>query len=74
MNFWSVGIRDEGVGSKVEEGVKRVLSTRAAQILRRNVRRFRGGLVFEAHRLVHHSTLGLIIIKKKKGCGQHLIV
>jgi len=30
------------------------------------VKRFRGGLVFEAHRLVYHSTLGLIIIKKKK--------
>jgi len=27
---------------------------------------FRGGLVFKAHRLVHHSTLGLRVIKKKK--------
>ena len=27
--------------------------------------RFRGGLVFKAHRLLHHSTLGLRIIKKK---------
>ena len=25
-----------------------------------------GGLVFEAHRLVYHSTLGLGVIKKKK--------
>ena len=31
-----------------------------------NVQRFRGGLVFKAHRLVYHSTLGLIVIKKKK--------
>ena len=28
--------------------------------------RFRGGLVFEAHRLVYHSTLGLRVINKKK--------
>jgi len=31
-----------------------------------NVKRFRGGHVFKAHRLVYHSTLGLIVIKKKK--------
>jgi len=30
------------------------------------VQRFRGGLVFKAHRLVHHSTLGLRVTKKKK--------
>ena len=28
---------------------------------------FRGGLVFEAHRLVYHSILGLRVIKKKSG-------
>ena len=33
---------------------------------RGNVKRFRGGLVFKAHRLLHHSTLGLRVIKKKK--------
>ena len=27
---------------------------------------FQGGLAFQAHRLVYHSTLGLIVIKKKK--------
>jgi len=32
----------------------------------RNVQRFRGGLVFKAHRLLHHSTLGLRVIKKKR--------
>jgi len=36
------------------------------QLLCRNVKRFRGGFVFEAHRLLHHSTLGLRVIKKKK--------
>jgi len=29
------------------------------------VQRFRGGLVFKAHRRVYHSTLGLIVMKKK---------
>jgi len=32
----------------------------------RNVKRFRGGLVFKALRLLYHSTLGLRAIKKKK--------
>ena len=31
-----------------------------------HVKRFRGGLVFKAHRLVYHSTLGWRVIKKKK--------
>jgi len=29
-------------------------------------KRFRGGLVVKAHRLVYHSNLGLRVIKKKK--------
>jgi len=28
--------------------------------------RFRGGLVFKAHKLLYHSTLGLRVINKKK--------
>jgi len=36
------------------------------QLLHRNVQRFRGGLVFEAHRLWYHSTLGLRVIKKRE--------
>ena len=32
----------------------------------RNVKRFRGGLVVKAHRLVYHATLGVRVIKKKK--------
>jgi len=31
------------------------------------VERFRGGLVFKAHRLLYHSNLGLRVIKEKKG-------
>ena len=34
------------------------------QLLYINVQRFRGGLVFKAHRLVYDSTLGLRVIKK----------
>ena len=37
------------------------------QLLRRNEKRFQGGLVFKAHRPVYHSTLGWRVIKKKKG-------
>ena len=38
------------------------------QPLRRVVKRFRGGLVFKAHRLVYDSTLGSRVRKKKKTC------
>ena len=31
------------------------------------MQRSRGGLVFKAHRLLYHSTLGWRVIKKKKG-------
>ena len=33
---------------------------------RRNVKRFRGGLVCKARRLVNHSTLGSRVVKKQK--------
>ena len=37
----------------------------------RGLKRFRGGLVFKAHRLLHHSTLGVRVIKKKRHtCAQ----
>ena len=36
------------------------------QLLYRNVQRFRGGLVFKAHRLLYHSILGLGVMKKKR--------
>jgi len=36
------------------------------QLLHRNVQQFRGGLVFKAHSLLYHSTLGLRVIKKKR--------
>ena len=42
------------------------------QLLDRIVQRFRGGLSFEAHRLLYDSTLGVRVMKKKKksrGCA-----
>ena len=47
-----------------------VLSRVEEQLLSRNVQRFRGVLVFEAHRLVYHSILGVRVIKKKKPLGR----
>jgi len=38
------------------------------------VKRFRGGLVFKAHRLLYHSTLGLRVIKKKKKLHLRLLI
>jgi len=35
----------------------------------RNVKRFRGGLVFKAHRLLYYSTLGSRVIKKGRRSG-----
>jgi len=35
-------------------------------VLHRNEKRFRGGLVFEAHRFFYHSTLGSKVIKKEE--------
>ena len=39
---------------------------RGTGLLRRNVKRFRGELVFKAHEILYRSTLGLRVIKKKK--------
>ena len=36
------------------------------QLLYRNGKRFRGGLVFKAHIWLYHFTLGSRVIKKKK--------
>ena len=38
----------------------------AGQLHRSKVKRFRAGLVFKAHGLVYHLTLGLRVMKKKK--------
>ena len=36
------------------------------QLLHRNAKRFRGGLVCKAHRWLYHSTLGSRVMKKQK--------
>ena len=36
------------------------------QLLYRKVQRFRGGIVFKAHKLFYHSALGLRVIRKQK--------
>ena len=36
------------------------------QLLCRTVKRFRGGLVLKAHRLLYHSTLGVRAIQKRR--------
>jgi len=48
--------------------VRRTFARRAARRRQQgsDLKRFRGGLAFKAHRLLYHSTLGLGVIKKKK--------
>jgi hypothetical protein len=40
------------------------------ELLNRNVQWFRGGLVFKAHELLYHSTVGPRVMKKKNTAGQ----
>ena len=44
------------------------------QLRYKTLQRFRGGLVFKAHSLVYHSTLGSRVIKKKKKTRYNQIV
>ena len=54
----------EAGSSKSHFGVW-VAGKKKKQLLRINVKRFREGLVFKAHRLLFHSTLGWRVINKK---------
>ena len=47
-----------------KENVARGLETATADS--RSTNKFREGLVFKAHRLLYHSTLGLRVTQKKK--------
>ena len=40
------------------------------QLLGKNVKRFRGGLVFKAHRLLYHSALGLRVTAGRERMGE----
>ena len=42
------------------------------QLLSRNVERFRGGLVLEAHRLLYRSILGSRVVKQRQRNAGHL--
>ena len=55
---------DSGVHSSVSSKIQE-------QLLRRIVKRFRGGLVFKAQRILYHSTLGSRVTKKKKKSPAH---
>ena len=55
LRLWGFGFRSSGPEFGIEE-----------QILRRDVKRFQGELVFEAHRPLYHSTLGPRVTKKTK--------
>ena len=58
-----------GCGSRVEGS--RIASAARPQFknnyFTESLQRFRGGLIFKAHRLVYHSTLGWRVIKKRRG-------
>jgi len=45
------------------------LRSEAEGVHHRKVQRFGGGLVFKAHGLVYHWTLGMRVMKKKKRRG-----
>ena len=52
--FWSVTFELFGFHSTADWGTQE------------HLKRFRGGLVLEVNRLLHHSTLGLRVIEEKK--------
>jgi len=54
--------------TQAEQAVDQVCLPTLDQLPQRNVQRSRGGLAFKAHRLLYHSTRGLRVIKKKRGC------
>jgi len=42
-------------------------------LVAKDVKRFRGGIVFKARTLLYHATLGWRVIKKKKNLGELLV-
>ena len=63
----SEGEEDEEEGTGCNYGRRRAAGRE--RLLDRKVQRFRGGLVFKAHRLLYHSTPGFRVIKKKRSGG-----
>ena len=66
---WGSGYRVQCAGFRVQGSVCRVQGVSRLQGSRYGVEGhpFRGGLVFKAHGLVYHSTLGWRVIKKRRG-------
>ena len=62
------GAREEGGGPGPSEEAtsSRNFLMSEVPLYSRNVQRFQGGLVFKAHRLLYHATLGFRVIKKRK--------
>jgi len=65
LREWMVFLRVE-IHLGQDQPCRGALISTGEQLLCRNVNRFRGGLVFKAHRLVYRSTLGSRVTKKKK--------
>jgi len=61
---------DPDRGLERHHQVRHRRALKGEKLVFRNVKRFQGGLVFKAHRLFYHSTLGLRVIKKKKRKGR----
>jgi len=57
--------REAGAVRRIRASTPR-LGRQGQPLLHRNVQRFRGGLVFKAHRLLYLSTLGSRVIKKTR--------
>jgi len=56
--------RDLAVSTVRDQAYRPSISRNRRRAKMANVHRFRGGLVFKAHRLLYHSTLGLRVIQK----------
>ena len=55
------------IGSELVTQDKKMLRCHLPRVVYlRNLKQFRGGLVFKVHRLLYHSTLGLRVIKETK--------
>ena len=65
LDFRPNSLKCFNVSSLRSQADRTVLDSRTTSSLE-NVKRFRGGLVCKAHRLLHHSTLGSRVGKMKK--------
>ena len=64
---WSLGLN---IKQAIDQSSTHA-STIQAHLLRRNVKRFRQGLVFKAHRFAYLSNLGSRVMKKRKHASTH---